>query len=50
LNPQLKPDDLLYMELLVKGTSKKLYTTSLMEYENLVRAEIKFALRLKNVG
>jgi hypothetical protein len=36
--------------LLVKGGSKKLYTTKLISYENLSKVDIKFALRIKKVG
>lgn len=50
LIPQLKAEDLLYMQLLVKGGSKKLYTTKLISYENLSKVDIKFALRIKKVG
>ena len=50
LNPQLKFDDLLFMELMIKGTSKKLYTTKIITYQNFKKTEFKFALRVKKIG
>lgn len=50
LNPPLKNDDLVSLELITKGSDEKMYRTPGIPYGVLNKVQIKFAVRIKDIG